>query len=70
MNTTVKGIKSGGLVDNNGNYSFVAPLTAGKYTLVFAGVGFQQQEVSLTAAMTKIIQQMYNSVIGYRNWMR
>jgi TonB-dependent SusC/RagA subfamily outer membrane receptor len=50
---TVKGTKSGGLVDNNGNYSFLAPLTAGKYTLVFAGVGFQQQEVPLTVGNEK-----------------
>ncbi|MES2331392.1 MAG: SusC/RagA family TonB-linked outer membrane protein [Bacteroidota bacterium] len=50
---TVKGTKSGGLVDNNGNYSFLAPLTAGKYTLVFAGVGFQQQEVPLTVGSAK-----------------
>ncbi|MDB5211701.1 MAG: TonB-dependent receptor plug, partial [Sediminibacterium sp.] len=50
---TVKGTKSGGLVDNNGNYSFLSPLTAGKYTLVFAGVGFQQQEVPLTVGSAK-----------------
>ncbi|MEO7530538.1 MAG: SusC/RagA family TonB-linked outer membrane protein [Sediminibacterium sp.] len=50
---TVKGTKSGGLVDNNGNYSFPAQLTAGKYTLVFAGVGFQEQQVSLTVGTAK-----------------
>ncbi|MEO8173359.1 MAG: SusC/RagA family TonB-linked outer membrane protein, partial [Sediminibacterium sp.] len=50
---TVKGTKSGGLVDNNGNYSFLAPLTAGKYTLVFTGVGFQQQEFPLTVGNEK-----------------
>lgn len=50
---TVKGTKSGGLVDNNGNYSFNAPLTAGKYTLVFTGVGFQEQQASLTVGAEK-----------------
>lgn len=50
---TVKGTKYGGLADNNGLYSFTAPLTAGKYTLVFAGVGFQQQESALTVGADK-----------------
>lgn len=50
---TVKGTNYGGLADNNGLYSFTAPLTAGKYTLVFAGVGFQQQELALTVSADK-----------------
>lgn len=50
---TVKGTKFGGLADNNGLYSFTAPLTAGNYTLVFAGVGFQQQETALTVGTDK-----------------
>ncbi len=50
---TVKGTKSGGLVDNNGNYSFAAPLSAGKYTLVFTGVGFQEQQMPLTVSSEK-----------------
>lgn len=50
---TVKGTKFGGLADNAGTYSFTAPLTAGKYTLVFAGVGFQQQELPLTVGADK-----------------
>lgn len=50
---TVKGTNYGGLADNNGLYSFTAPLTAGKYTLVFAGVGFQQQESALTVGADK-----------------
>lgn len=50
---TVKGTKFGGLADNNGLYSFTAPLTAGKYILVFAGVGFQQQESALIVGSDK-----------------
>ncbi|MBI2282378.1 MAG: SusC/RagA family TonB-linked outer membrane protein [Bacteroidetes bacterium] len=50
---TVKGTNYGGLANNNGLYSFTAPLTAGKYTLVFAGVGFQQQETVLTVSTDK-----------------
>jgi TonB-linked SusC/RagA family outer membrane protein len=50
---TVKGTKFGGLADNNGMYSFTAPLTAGKYTLVFTGVGFQSQETALTIGSDK-----------------
>ncbi|MES2005915.1 MAG: SusC/RagA family TonB-linked outer membrane protein [Bacteroidota bacterium] len=50
---TVKGTKFGGLADNNGMYSFTAPLTAGKYTLVFTGIGFQQQETALTVGSEK-----------------
>ena len=50
---TVKGTKFGGLADNNGLYSFTAPLTAGKYTLVFAGVGFQELQLSLTVGTDK-----------------
>jgi TonB-linked SusC/RagA family outer membrane protein len=50
---TVKGTKFGGLADNNGNYSFTAPLTAGKYTLVFSGVGFQTKEAALTVGSEK-----------------
>ncbi len=50
---TVKGTKFGGLADNAGAYSFTAPLTAGKYTLVFTGVGFQQQELPLTVGADK-----------------
>ena len=50
---TVKGTKFGGLADNNGLYSFAAPLTAGKYTLVFTGVGFREQELPLTVGSDK-----------------
>jgi TonB-linked SusC/RagA family outer membrane protein len=50
---TVKGTKSGGLADNNGNYSFTASLTPGKYTLVFTGVGFQTKETALTVGSEK-----------------
>lgn len=50
---TVKGTNYGGLADNNGLYSFTAPLAAGRYTLVFAGVGFQQQESVLTVGADK-----------------
>ena len=50
---TVKGTKFGGLADNGGNYSFNAPLNAGKYSLVFTGVGFQQTEQTLTIGSAK-----------------
>lgn len=50
---TVKGTKFGGLADNNGLYSFMAPLTPGKYTIVFSGVGFQEQEQPLTVGSDK-----------------
>jgi TonB-linked SusC/RagA family outer membrane protein len=50
---TVKGTKFGGLADNNGQYSFSAQLAAGKYTLVFTGVGFQTQEAPLTVGSEK-----------------
>jgi TonB-linked SusC/RagA family outer membrane protein len=50
---TVKGTKFGGMADNNGLYSFMATLTPGKYTLVFSGVGFQEQEQSLTIGNDK-----------------
>ena len=53
VSVTVKGTKSGGLADNNGLYSFNAPLKAGKYALVFSGVGFQEQEVALTVGSDK-----------------
>jgi TonB-linked SusC/RagA family outer membrane protein len=50
---TVKGTRFGGLADNNGLYSFTAPLTAGKYTLVYAGVGFQELQLPLTVGTDK-----------------
>lgn len=50
---TVKGTKYGGLADNNGMYSFTAPLTAGKYTLVFTGIGFQELQLPLTVGTEK-----------------
>lgn len=50
---TVKGTKFGGLADNNGLYSFMAPLTPGKYTIVFSGVGFQEKEQPLTVGSDK-----------------
>jgi TonB-linked SusC/RagA family outer membrane protein len=50
---TVKGTKFGAIADNNGTYSFSAPLTAGKYSLVFSGVGFQEKEVVLTVGTEK-----------------
>ncbi len=50
---TVKGTKYGGLADNNGMYSFTAPLTPGKYTLVFAGIGFQELQLPLTVGSEK-----------------
>jgi TonB-linked SusC/RagA family outer membrane protein len=50
---TVKGTRFGGLADNNGMYSFTAPLTPGKYTLVFTGVGFQEQQSTLTVGTEK-----------------
>ncbi len=50
---TVKGTKFGGLADNNGIYSFSANLKPGKYTLVFAGVGFLEQEVALEVGTAK-----------------
>jgi TonB-linked SusC/RagA family outer membrane protein len=50
---TVKGTQYGGLADNNGMYGFTAPLKPGKYSLVFSGVGFQEQEASLTVTNAK-----------------
>lgn len=53
VTVTVKGTKFGGLADNNGVYSFTAPLAAGKYTLVFSGIGFQEQQVALAVGSEK-----------------
>ncbi len=53
VTVTVKGTKFGGLADNNGAYSFTAPLTPGKYTIVFSGLGFQEQQTALTVGSDK-----------------
>ncbi len=53
VSVTVKGTKYGGLADISGNYGFTAPLTAGKYTLVFSGVGFQEQQAALNVGAEK-----------------
>ncbi|MBV9987486.1 MAG: SusC/RagA family TonB-linked outer membrane protein [Chitinophagaceae bacterium] len=53
VSVTVKGTRYGGIADNNGSYSFNAPLTAGRYTLVFAGVGFQETESPLVVGTDK-----------------
>lgn len=50
---TVKGTQYGGLADNNGIYGFTAPLKPGRYSLVFSGVGFQEQEAALTVGNEK-----------------
>ncbi len=53
VSVTVKGTKAGTLADATGSYSFTAPLTPGKYTLVFNGIGFQEQQVALTVGTEK-----------------
>ena len=53
VSVTVKGTQYGGFADNAGAYGFNAPLNAGKYILVFSGVGFQEQQVSLTVGTAK-----------------
>ncbi len=53
VSITVKGTQYGGFADNAGTYGFNAPLNAGKYILVFSGVGFQEQQVSLTVGTAK-----------------
>ena len=50
---TVKGTKFGGLAGNNGQYNFTAQLAAGKYILVFTGVGFLELESPLTVGNDK-----------------
>lgn len=47
VSVTVKGTRYGGVADNNGSYSFNAPLTSGRHTLVFSGIGFRETEMPL-----------------------
>lgn len=54
VSVTVKGTKFGGLADNNGLFSFTAPLQPGKYTLVFSGIGFQEQQTTLAVGTEKM----------------
>lgn len=53
VSVTVKGTRFGGLADNNGFYSFVAPLQSGKYTLIFSGIGFREQQSVLVVGTEK-----------------
>ena len=50
---TVKGTRFGGIADNNGIYGFTAGLVTGRYTLVFTGVGFLEQESPLVVGTEK-----------------
>ncbi len=53
VSITVKGTKSGTTADATGAYTFNAPLTPGNYTLVFSGIGFQEQQVALVVGAEK-----------------
>ena len=48
LSVIVKGTKYGTVTDNTGNYKLTAPLKAGKYSLVFSGIGFRSLESELT----------------------
>lgn len=48
LTVTVKNTGSGAITDNTGAYSFTVKLDPGKYTLVFAGVGYKTQESPVT----------------------
>ncbi len=56
VSVTVKGTRYGGVADNTGAYGFTAPLNAGSYTLVFAGIGFQEQESPLVVGSERTYQ--------------
>ena len=53
VSIAVKGTKYGGLADVSGAYAFTAPLTPGKYVLVFTGVGFQELQSPLVVGAEK-----------------
>src|SRR6478735_4034163 len=48
ISVIIKGTTYGAGTDNSGVYKINAPIKPGNYTLVFSGVGYQQQEVPLT----------------------
>ncbi|MFY8003376.1 MAG: carboxypeptidase-like regulatory domain-containing protein, partial [Chitinophagaceae bacterium] len=55
VSVLIKNTNTGTTVDQNGLYSFTANLKAGKYALVFSGVGFKSQEQSFTITDQKAV---------------
>ena len=48
ISVTIKGTRHGDGTAADGTYSVTAPISAGNYTLVFSGVGFQTKEAALS----------------------